>query len=82
MIQVRSLEITSTDRPSQWEGLSEDGSIYIRYRRGELEVYVSETSDAAGGELIFNTRIGDKYDGQLSTEKMKVALSEICQFID
>jgi len=77
--------MTSEDRPTQWQGLvGEHGSIYIRYRRGELEVYVSETScdEVKDGERIFNGRIGGKYDGQMSTDQMKAVVAEVCRFAE
>lgn len=84
MIEVRQLTMISEDRPTQWEGLVGDqGSIYIRYRRGELEVYVSETSKrpVKDGERILDQRIGRKYDGRMSTDRMKDIVAGVCRFI-
>jgi len=83
MIEVRQLTMTSEDRPTQWEGLVGDrGSIYIRYRSGALEVYVSDTSPDPlnDGVRIFDKRIVGRYEGQMTTDQMKSALTEVCHF--
>jgi hypothetical protein len=83
MIEVRQLTMISEDRPTQWEGLvGDEGSIYIRYRNGALEVYVSETSSdpLKDGARIFDKRIAGRYEGQMSTDQMKSALADVCRF--
>ncbi len=48
MIEVTELRMISDDRPSQWEGkVGASGSVYIRYRWGQLEVYYSEVKRLA-----------------------------------
>ena len=83
MIEVSHLTMTSDACPTQWQGLvGDEGSIYIRYRWGELEVYVSETSHDSirDGVRIFDQPIGGKYDGQRSTDQMKQLLAGVCLF--
>jgi hypothetical protein len=83
MFEVLELRTLSSDCPTQWEGVCGNGTIYVRYRHGELEVYVSETADAATtGKIVFQKRFGSKHDGRMSTETMKECLSGICRFID
>ncbi len=85
MIQVRRLLKTSDDRPTQWEGLVGDaGSFYARYRHGELEAYVAETSidPIKDGAVVFSKKIGGRYDGAMETDQLKIALADIVQFID
>ncbi len=83
MIEVKHLTMTSDACPTQWEGLvGEEGSIYIRYRWGELEVHVSETSrdPIRDGARVFDQPIGGKYDGRMSTDEMKALLAGVCRF--
>jgi len=83
MIEVKQLQMISEDRPTQWQGVvGGEGSVYIRYRGGELQVYFSETSRDASkhGSLIFNRKVGGRYDGQMNTGDMKTPLSEVCSF--
>ena len=83
MIEVTHLTMTSDACPTQWEGLVGDaGSIYIRYRWGLLEVYVSRTSrdPIRDGVCVFDQRIGEKYDGEMSTDQMKEFLAGVCLF--
>ena len=85
MIQVRKLVKTADDRPTQWEGLVGDaGSFYARYRHGELEAYVSETSldSVKDGILIFTKKVGKRYDGAMETDQMRKALADVCEFIE
>jgi hypothetical protein len=85
MIEVRKLLKTSDDRPTQWEGLVGDaGSFYARYRHGELEAYVAESSldPIKDGVVIFTEKMGGRYDGAMETDQMKRALAGTVQFID
>lgn len=83
MIEVSNLAMTSDACPTQWQGqVGDEGSIYIRYRWGELEVYVSETSHdpIREGMRVFDQRMGGEYDGQMSTDQMKALLAGVCRF--
>jgi hypothetical protein len=85
MIQVRKLLKTSDDRPTQWEGVVGDaGSFYARYRHGELEAYVAECSldPIKDGVVVFNKKMGGRYDGTMETDQMRQALADVIQFID
>ena len=84
MVEVRDLTMISDDRPSQWEGkVGDRGSIYIRYRWGELGVYLSDSSYDASrdGALICEKKIGGKYDGRMGTAEMVAALVDVCRFL-
>jgi len=58
--------------PSQWEGLTSDGQVvYIRYRWGNLYVGIGDSQKEAVAAALENyRRIGDEYDGTMSTERM------------
>ncbi len=82
-MEVRDLKMTSDDRPSQWQGrVGENGSVYIRYRWGHLEVYLSEASrdPLSAGACIYDEQVGGEYDGQMSTAQMVAALAGVCRF--
>ena len=82
-MKVRCLKMISDERPSQWEGwVGESEAIYIRYRHGELEVYLSASSgDPLGnGRPFLERRVGNKYDGKMTTDEMKATLADICDF--
>lgn len=62
--------------PSQWECVTDDGrDIYIRYRWGNLNIYINAFTDKE--ELIFHDSIGGGLDGLLSTEKLMKITSEV-----
>jgi hypothetical protein len=85
MIEVRELKMTLGDRPGQWEGLvGNQGSVYIRYRRGELDGYVSEEllDPLADEHRIVSKKIGGKYDGEMSTDEMRAALADTFIFVE
>ncbi len=54
--------------PSQWEVGALPKCLYIRYRGGWLGVTIDLGAEL--GEDIFGRRIGDDYDGEMSTEDM------------
>jgi len=57
--------------PSQWEGqLDDDLYLYIRYRWGVLSVGIGETLDEAIGNRNFLEKVGDTFDGVMSTSTM------------
>ena len=49
-----------------------------------VEAHVSEISldPVKDGFLIFSQKMGKQYDGAMETDKMKLALADIFQFID
>jgi hypothetical protein len=83
MLKAKTLIITCTYAPSQWEGITEDGkSFYIRCRWGNLILNISEkestnVDDAIKGITVFQKNISDKYDDLLNIQDIKEILSEI-----
>jgi hypothetical protein len=77
MIKVKSIALTCTACPSQFEGLTEDNrKLYFRYRFGRLTVEIGAKDDmsefaALRGERIYSISIGDEYDGYMDLEELK-----------
>lgn len=62
MIKVKTIEMTCSACPSQWEGECIDGGdIYIRFRHGGFRI------DYNGKEIFYNNPDGD---GVMSTDEM------------
>jgi hypothetical protein len=86
-IQIYDLRRTCIACPSQWEGRVNDvGSIYIRYRWGQLTARVSMTDANAVGmnSCIYDddigSKTGDRLGGYMATSEMQAALAGICCF--
>jgi len=87
MIIVRRLYQTLDACPSQWEGFTDSGKlVYIRYRWGELSVYISlmpylkSMVDAIIiGDPFHLEQLGDDLDGELPFEELKEVLGSIIQ---
>lgn len=78
-IKVKKLIRTIGCCPTQLEGETEDGKfIYIHYRYGTIEVYVSPNEDDFIDHLVFRKVIGDHYDGYLTERRLR----EVLDFID
>ncbi len=71
LIQVRDLVMTGSACPSQWEGTSDRGRIYIRFRNGGLSASVD-------GEEVYGEY--QRGDGRMSTEDMQRHLQHIFKF--
>jgi len=70
--------------PSQWKIKLLDGRmIYARYRWGTLSITISNRpTDKAlevvrNGRILFHERVGDDFDGWMSTEEMLKYLNPI-----
>jgi len=74
---VSELRRTCSACPSQWEGKVGRGSIYIRYRWGWLQVWISNDEPEAWrtGRLVFKQQIDAPWDGFLGNEEMKAHLA-------
>ena len=58
--------------PAQWEGETESGSIYIRFRWGQLSGTLGRTIDEAiGGRPIFEWDDVDGKNGFMEYEELK-----------
>jgi hypothetical protein len=83
-VEVYDLRRTCVACPSQWEGrIGDHGSIYIRYRWGNLTVRTSETDgNAAAASSCFleddiGRRSGDRLGGYMETDEMRRALGSV-----
>lgn len=72
---VSELAQTLEARPSQWEGLLDDGRhIYVRFRYGNLQVGVGLTlEDAVTDDNTFNQQISHPFDGILTYQGLIAA---------
>lgn len=69
VIKLKELYRTCYACPSQWEGITEDGSsIYVRYRFGVLNVDIEINHE---WETIFYENVGESYCGVMSFSGLK-----------
>lgn len=85
MYVLKRLDETCSACPSQWEGtLSNGHGVYIRYRWGELLVYVSPT--ATKGRYnetwlrAYKDVLGDSFDGTLTFFELVKATQGVLDF--
>jgi hypothetical protein len=87
IVEVYELRRTCIACPSQWEGrIYEHGSIYIRYRWGNLTVRISPSdalavrADTCLYEDDIGQRTGDRLGGYMDTDELYEALAKVCHF--
>jgi hypothetical protein len=87
VLEVYDLRRTCIACPSQWEGrIHEHGSVYIRYRWGNLTVRISPTdahavhADTCLYEDHIGLRSGDRLGGYIETDELYLALAQVCHF--
>jgi len=85
--KIKELIKTCEVFPSQWQGTFEDGRMfYIRYRWGNLNVYVSkepttEVFDAVNGDNILSLdNHGEQFDGYMENETMLNLIKNIIDY--
>lgn len=72
MVKVTEILRTCFAYPSQWEGKTESGYVYIRFRWGTLAVRSGSTlEDAIAGPTIFEWHEADEYGGFLEYAELK-----------
>lgn len=82
-LSVKSVNMTCSACPSQWEGKLIDGRMYyVRYRWGCLSVSISkeptdDVMDTVGGQEIHYSEPGDGFDGSMDTLTMKSIVKEL-----
>jgi hypothetical protein len=73
-IRISRVNQTCERNPSQWEGLTDDGTrIYARYRWGCLSIGSGKTIDEAiaNSNNLFEKSLGGKRDGHLEYDKLR-----------
>jgi len=72
MAKVSEIRRTCIACPAQWEGETESGNLYIRFRHGHLSVRLGPTIDEAiGGRAIFEWDDVDGRNGFMEYEELK-----------
>ena len=88
MIKISKFSKTCNHCPSQWECLTDDNQyVYIRYRHGYLRAGMAESErEFFYGNIgeniynVFNEKIGEEYDGSMTTKEMIERLSHKLDF--
>jgi len=74
-INVKNITRYSSGCPTQWDGeTTNGGKLYIRYRWGCLTVDLNDKE-------IFNSKVGDEFDGVMSDEDMKKVTGSVINWI-
>ena len=72
MVKVTEIRRTCFACPAQWEGKTEFGYVYIRFRWGNLTVRSGSTiKDAIAGPTIFEWHDTDGYGGFMEYDELK-----------
>src|SRR5436305_1697328 len=72
MLKISEIRRTCFACPSQWEGKSESGYVYIRFRWGILSIRAGSTiKDAIAGPTIFDWHDTDDYNGFMEYHELK-----------
>jgi hypothetical protein len=72
MMKVTEIRKTCFACPAQWEGKTDSGYVYIRFRWGTLAVRSGSTVKAAiAGPTVFEWHDTDSYGGFMDYDEMK-----------
>lgn len=86
MIKISKFSQTCNHCPSQWECLTDDNQyVYIKYRNGYLRAGIEKTEKKLFDKItdrynVFNEKIGEEYDGSMTTKEMIDKLSDKLDF--
>lgn len=72
MVKVTEIRRTCFACPSQWEGKTASGYVYIKFRWGKLSVRSGATvQDAVAAPAIFEWHDADDYNGLMDYDELK-----------
>jgi|SRR5271165_606113 len=72
MVKITEIRRTCFACPAQWEGKTDSGYVYIRFRWGTLAVRSGSTiKDAIAGPTIFEWQDTDDYGGFMEYDELK-----------
>jgi hypothetical protein len=72
MVKITEIRRTCFACPAQWEGKTESGHVYIRFRGGTLAVRSGSTiKDAIAGPIIFEWHDTDSFGGFMEYDELK-----------
>lgn len=78
MVKVTEIRRTCFACPSQWEGKTEAGYVYIRFRWGTLTIRSGSTiQEAIGAPEIFEWHDTDSYGGFMEYDELKKITAEV-----
>jgi hypothetical protein len=81
MIEIQALHKLPTFYPSQWEGRTPEGDvIHIRYRHGDLMVWIEDQTGQQ--RTVYTEDTGERDGFDMETETMKSRLASVCRFLD
>ena len=83
MVRVTEIRRTCFACPAQWEGKTESGYVYIRFRWGNLAVRSGSTiEDAIAGPTIFEWHDSDSYGGFMEYDELKKITAAVLDLPD
>ena len=83
MMKVTEIRRTCFACPSQWEGKTESGYVYIRFRNGTLTVRSgSMIKEAIAAAAIFELQDDDEYGGFMEYAELKGITSAVLDLPD
>lgn len=72
MVKVTEIRRTCFACPAQWEGKTESGYVYVRFRWGTLSVGLGPTiKDALAAAAIFEWHDDDEYGGFMEYDELR-----------
>jgi hypothetical protein len=83
MVKITEIRRTCFACPSQWEGKTESGYVYIRFRWGGLTVRSGSTiKDAIAGPTIFEWHDTDSFGGFMEYDELRELTSGVLELPD
>lgn len=83
MVKITEIRRTSFACPAQWEGKTESGYVYIRFRWGSLTIRSGSTiKDAIAAPTIFECHDTDGFDGFMEYDELKELTSGVLDLPD
>jgi len=83
MVKITEIRRTCFACPAQWEGKTESGYVYIRFRGGALAVRCGSTvKDAIAGPTIFEWHDTDGFAGFMEYDELKKLTSGVLDLPD
>ena len=83
MVKVTEIRRTCFACPAQWEGKTEFGCVYTRFRGGNLTVRFGSTiKDAIAAPTIFEWQDTDSYGGFMEYGELKQLTSSVLDLPD
>jgi hypothetical protein len=83
MVKITEIRRTCFACPAQWEGKTESGYVYIKFRSGSLTIRSGSTiKDAIAAPTIFEWHDTDDYGGLMEYDELKKLTAGILDLPD